>query len=75
MALSSNYLASAELYDPVADTWKAAASLTTAREGHTATLLGNGGVVVAVAVAPVSVLWRARSATIRWPTRGGRSGR
>ena len=40
-------LASAELYDPVANTWSPAGSMTTARYYHTATLLPNGRVLVA----------------------------
>jgi N-acetylneuraminic acid mutarotase len=40
-------LASAELYDPAANTWTAVASLTTGRTLHTATLLANGKVLVA----------------------------
>ena len=37
---------SAELYDPATGTWKATASLNTARFGHTATLLSDGQVLV-----------------------------
>ena len=40
-------IASAELYDPVSNTWSAAASLNTARFEHTATLLPSGKVLVA----------------------------
>jgi len=40
-------LASAELYDPTADTWTATGSLNAARYLHTATLLANGQVVIA----------------------------
>jgi len=42
----SSYLASAELYNPATNSWSTVATMTTAREGHTATLLSGGTVLV-----------------------------
>lgn len=42
----SNPVSSAELFDPATETFSTTGSLTTARAGHTATLLNNGTVLV-----------------------------
>ena len=44
---NTSTLASAELYDPVANAWSPAASMAKSRQDHTATLLNNGMVLVA----------------------------
>ncbi len=42
-----HFVATAELYDPSANAWSPAAEMATARVGHSATLLGDGRVLVA----------------------------
>jgi N-acetylneuraminic acid mutarotase len=41
-----HYTSTAELYDPVSNTWSSAGSMATSRLYHTATLLSNGEVLI-----------------------------
>lgn len=44
---ATDLTASSEIYDPATGTWSATGPLTTGRQGHTATLLANGQVLIA----------------------------
>ncbi|MFZ3219439.1 MAG: kelch repeat-containing protein, partial [Rhodoferax sp.] len=55
-------LASAELYDPAANTWSTAGNLAVARSAHTATVLTSGK-VLAVGGSGVATL---NSAELSW---------
>ena len=44
--LAGDFTSDTEVYDPVADTWRSAASLPAARSRHSATLLANGKILV-----------------------------
>lgn len=72
---SSNLTASlsAELYNPVTNSWSAAGNISTARESFTATVLGNGNVLLVGGVSPNSSVPTAscelyNAATNTWTT-------
>src|SRR5436309_3054812 len=46
-SVSSTYLSSPEIYDPISGTWTNAGALNSIGSGHTATLLPNGLVLIA----------------------------
>ncbi|MCB8991086.1 MAG: hypothetical protein H6664_07115 [Ardenticatenaceae bacterium] len=51
-AAGVGYQTSAELYDPISDSWSAAADMTVARYVHTATLLSDGRVLIVAGYGP-----------------------
>lgn len=63
-------VALAEVYDPASDTWSATGSMTTARSGHTATLLDDGTVLVAGSWGPDDVANAEASAELYDPDTG-----
>jgi hypothetical protein len=60
-------VSTADLYDPATNTWRATGAMTTARRGHTATLLSNGKVLVTGGTDGTTVL---KSAEIYDPSTG-----
>jgi hypothetical protein len=56
-------LASVEVYDPNTQTWARAAPMSSARAGHTATVMPDGRVLVTGGLAPGAALYQRRSST------------
>ena len=67
----TNYLSSAELYDPATETWSSTGSLTTVSAQHTSTLLPSGQILVAGGFFNSHAL---TSAELYEPAAGGWSG-
>jgi N-acetylneuraminic acid mutarotase len=83
----NTFLASSEVYDPASGSWTTTASLNTAREYHTATLLNNGVVLVTggynsglslastelyvVSSAPLCIGLSSNLVTVWWPNAPG----
>jgi N-acetylneuraminic acid mutarotase len=65
-------LGDATVYDPVANTWTAAGSMSSQRAGHSATLLNDGNVLVAGGCADAACMTVLASAEI-WTESGGGS--
>ena len=69
-SLVANYLASAELYDPSSGTFTSTGSMHTERSGQSATVLGNGTVLIAAGQNAETTTGQVGSAEIYNPATG-----